>query len=191
MRNLNYFDKQRGLINLIRHIHDNGNTTISTIRNKAKINYGVAYKCLHIMDDLGLISIKANGNLRAKKGYNTKDYHLTAKGIKVAEILGDIDSMDEPVGKIDYFNNQTGLVNLIIYLLQNKKAYLTEIQRRGKINTVQECLYLLDNWGFIENRLEYPLNIKNGSKTKHYSLTEKGRRTAVKFMEINGILERG
>jgi len=142
------------------------------------------------MDDLGLIMIETDGNIRSKKGYNTKDYHLTAKGIKVAEILGDIDSMDEPVGKIDYFNNQTGLVKLVIYLLKNKKAYLTEIQRRGKINTVQECLYLLDNWGFIENRLEYPVNIKNGSKTKHYSLTEKGKRAAVKFMEINGILER-
>ena len=190
MRNIEYFDKQRGLINLLLFIEKNGRANISGIRNKGNINFGIAYKCLKIMDDMGLLMAEEEGfNNKISRGYKAKHYHLTEKGKKVAAVFNEIDDGYNRSRKIEQFDNQTGLIKLVLFLFKNNKAYVTEIQKRGKINTASECLYLLDNWGFIETKQEYSAKSNRRLKTNHYSLTEDGKEVAKKLSAIENIVE--
>lgn len=189
MRNIEYFDKQRGLINLLLFIEKNGKANISGIRNKGKINFGIAYKCLKIMSDMGLLKVEEEGLKKLSRGYKAKHYHLTDKGKKVAAVFNEIESGYDRTCKIEHFDNQTGLIKLVLFLFKNNKAYVTEIQKRGKINTASECLYLLDNWGFIETKQEYSPKSRRRLKTNHYSLTEDGKEIAKKLRVIENIVE--
>jgi len=93
MTNIEYFDNQIGLINLILYIHKRGKTNISGIRNKTNINMNTAYKCLDIMDNLGLIEVKVEYPTEIQRGFKSKNYYLTDKGKKVAERLKDIEEI--------------------------------------------------------------------------------------------------
>lgn len=193
MEGIDYFDKQKGLISLVVYLNNNGCTNISRIRNKANLSFGVAYKCIDIMKDLGLIEICADGHIRKKRGPKTKGYHLTDKGREVAGILGKLDrSNGRSLGsnsQLDYLDNQTGLIKMILYLFRNKKAYFTEIQRKGGINTVPECLNLLDIWGYLGSTQESPNKVRKGFKTNHYYLTQSGEHVAEELLKIDHILD--
>lgn len=188
MKNMDYFDKQKGLINLILYIYDNGKANISSIRNNGKINFGVAYKCLNIMKELGLSEIEKEETLKEKRRHKAKHYHLTDKGNKVATILMEIDKLGGSMSKLKHLDNQTGLIKLILYLSKNGKGYVSEIQKKGRINTVPECLNLLDNWGFIETKLEYPKKSNGRVKTNHYYLTDNGNEVARKLKVIEELV---
>lgn len=190
MKNIDYFDKQKGLINLILYMHDNGKANISGIRNDGKINFGVAYKCLNIMKELGLSEIENEGTRKEKSRHKAKHYHLTEKGQQVATTLIEIDDLGDSNGKLGYLDNQTGLIKLILYLSKYEKGYVSEIQRKGRINTVQECLNLLDHWGFVDTRLEYPKKTNGRTKTNHYYLTENGMNVADKLKTIERLVSK-
>ena len=114
MRNIEYFDKQRGLINLLLFIEKNGKANISGIRNKGKINFGIAYKCLKIMGDMGLLTVDEEGFNKLSRGYKAKHYHLTEKGKKVAAVFNEIENGYDRSCKIEHFDNQTGLIKLML-----------------------------------------------------------------------------
>ncbi|MDP7264090.1 MAG: hypothetical protein QGH39_00845, partial [Candidatus Thermoplasmatota archaeon] len=116
MRNIEYFDKQRGLINLLLFIEKNGKANISGIRNKGKINFGIAYKCLKIMGDMGLLTVDEEGFNKLSRGYKAKHYHLTEKGKKVAAVFNEIENGYDRSCKIEHFDNQTGLIKLVLFL---------------------------------------------------------------------------
>ena len=95
MKNIEHFDNQIGLINLILYIHRKDKSNISDIRNKANINMNTAYKCLDIMDNLGLVESKEEYPTKVKRGFKSKNYYLTGKGKKVAEKLVEIEAIIE------------------------------------------------------------------------------------------------
>ena len=189
MQGIEYFDKQKGLINLILYLHNNGRANISRIRNNANLSFGVAYKCLDIMKDLNLIDTSIEGHIKKRRGPRTKEYHLTERGDRVAGILRSIEGSTGTNTKLNYLDNQTGLIKMILYLFRNKKAYFTEIQRKGGINTVPECLNLQDIWGYVGSTMESPNKVRKGFKTNHYYLTESGEHAAEELVKIDELLD--
>ncbi|MGQ4834536.1 MAG: winged helix-turn-helix transcriptional regulator [Candidatus Asgardarchaeia archaeon] len=83
---------------------------------------------------------------------------------------------------------QTGALEILIFLLKNKRSRITETLEFLRENNIgQTAMYnalkVLKKAGLIEDTVEgFP-------RTRYLSLTEKGTRIAEKILEIQKILE--
>ena len=88
-------------------------------------------------------------------------------------------------------DSQTGMMELLVHLLQYENLNITKIvHHRGmNIHTAYNCIELGTKLDLIGMREENPKGKKGGFKSKNYYLTEKGKKIAKKLKEIEEIIQ--